>query len=67
MSKNQSKVTNLAALQASAEQAAKTLRAARTTLKNAKASVEKAEAAYSVAQSTFQAGVEQVNSYTKVI
>lgn len=60
------KGTDLGALQEQVEQAAKTLKGARTSLANALQAEKKAEEAYSVAQRSLAAGVTTVQAATKV-
>lgn len=61
------KTSNLTELQRKAENAARTLKTARTSLANATAAVARAEEAHSVAQKTFLAGVSQVTNATRVV
>lgn len=61
-----SKSTDLGILQTEAENAARSLKSARTTLTNAKQTVDRAEEAHSVAQKALSLGVEQIKTSTKV-
>lgn len=60
------KGTDLATLQADAENTARVLKGAKTTAANAKQALDRAEEAYSVAQKALMAGVAQVQAATKV-
>lgn len=63
---NKGKGADLGVLQQEVEQAAKTLKGAKTALANARQAAEKAEESYAVAQKSLAAGVAQVQAATKV-
>jgi len=60
------KSTDLGCLQLEAEQAAKTLKGAKTALVNAQQAVNRAEEAYANTQKALTIGVEQIKNATKV-
>lgn len=66
MASKQARGADLGVLQQEVEQAAKSLKGAKTVAANAAQALAKAEDAYGVAQKALAAGVAQVQAATKV-